>query len=255
MDLNPVDQPLLFLIIALAVMLLTARIGLHFRRRRGAMSDDEREDLNLVLTSALTLLALIIGFSFSMAVGRYDQRKNDEATEANTIQTEYLRVGMLSSADTAGARDLLRQYIRQRIATYEAPNADVLLVSGAPSEAIQRRMWVIVEKAAEARQNSITALVAAGMNDVIDAQGYVAAAWSNRIPPAAWALMFAIALSCCLLIGYDSRIRVGRVSGHLILPVLIAISFFLIADLDSTHAGFIRVTPDNLITAAQSIEE
>ena len=49
-----------------------------FFRKRRALNDDEREDFGIVQTLTLTLLALIIGFSFSMAVNRYDLRKNYE---------------------------------------------------------------------------------------------------------------------------------------------------------------------------------
>jgi hypothetical protein len=53
------------------------------RRKIRPLKKDEREDFDTVLAASLTLLALIIGFSFSMAVSRYDQRKNCEEAEAN----------------------------------------------------------------------------------------------------------------------------------------------------------------------------
>jgi hypothetical protein len=44
-------------------------------------------DFGTILPAALTLLGLIIGFSFSMASSRYDQRKTLDETEANAIGT------------------------------------------------------------------------------------------------------------------------------------------------------------------------
>ena len=70
------------------------RSGALFRKRR-ALNDDEREDFGIVQTLTLTLLALIIGFSFSMAVNRYDLRKNYEEAEANAIGTQYVRAALL----------------------------------------------------------------------------------------------------------------------------------------------------------------
>ena len=55
----------------------------------------------MVETATLTLLGLIIGFSFSMAITRYDLRKNYEEAEANAIGTEYVRAGLLPAADAA----------------------------------------------------------------------------------------------------------------------------------------------------------
>ena len=64
-----------------------------------------------MLTATLTLLALIIGFTFSMAVSRYDLRKNYEEAEANAIGTELLRADLLPADDAANTRRLLRGYL------------------------------------------------------------------------------------------------------------------------------------------------
>jgi hypothetical protein len=82
------------------------------------MSEEQKDDLSLILAASLTLLALIIGFSFSMATNRCDQRKNFEEAEANAIGTEYLRADLLPSADAARVRKLLSDYTNQRILFY-----------------------------------------------------------------------------------------------------------------------------------------
>ena len=71
-----------------------------------------------ILAGVVTLLALIIGFTFSMAVSRYDQRKNYEEAEANAIGTEYVRADLLPVDDAAKVRELLRTYVNQRILFY-----------------------------------------------------------------------------------------------------------------------------------------
>jgi len=90
-----------------------------FRRWR-TIGKNEREDFNTVLTATLTLLALIIGFSFSMAVSRYNQRKSYEEAEANAIGTEYARADLLPVDDGVKLRELLRNYVNQRILFYES---------------------------------------------------------------------------------------------------------------------------------------
>ena len=82
------------------------------------MSEEQKDDLSLILAASLTLLALIIGFSISMATNRCDQRKNFEEAEANAIGTEYLRADLLPSADAARVRKLLSDYTNQRILFY-----------------------------------------------------------------------------------------------------------------------------------------
>ena len=65
------------------------------KRARPFKEETERQDFATVLTPALTLLTLVLAFSFSMAVTRYDQRKNYEEAEANAIGTEYVRADLL----------------------------------------------------------------------------------------------------------------------------------------------------------------
>ena len=102
-------------------------------------------------------------------------------------------------------------------------------------------MWSVVAAAAKPQPTPIAALAVAGMNDVLNRQGYTQAAWWNRIPIAAWGLMGAIAICCNVLIGMPA----GEVKTRmplLVLPVVLAIAFMLLADLDSPRGGIIRVT-------------
>ena len=95
------DHPLLVFALSFFAMALSAWIGASFSKRQRPVTSEMREDLSIIQAATLTLLGLIIAFTFSMAVQRYDQRKNYEEAEANAIGTEYLRVGLLPSADVA----------------------------------------------------------------------------------------------------------------------------------------------------------
>lgn len=97
----------------------------------------------------------------------------------------------------------------------------------------------------------LESVVISGMNDVFNSQGYTQAAWWNRIPTAAWLLMLAIAICCNLLIGYGARQSDRRL--FLIVPVAVAIAFFLISDIDSPRGGAILVAPHNLVSLAQAL--
>src|SRR6202046_899481 len=88
---NLLRSPYVVFAVSFIAMWLAGWIGAIFRKKLAKPDDDMRQDLDLVVTANLTLLALIIGFSFSMAITRYDQRKNYEAAEANAIGTEYVR--------------------------------------------------------------------------------------------------------------------------------------------------------------------
>jgi hypothetical protein len=118
---------------------------------------------------------------------------------------------------------------------------------------LQADLWTAVLGPAAAQPTPVAALALAGMNDVINSQGYTQAAFWNRIPDAAWVLMAAIALCCNVLFGYQSRN--GGAAGRLavVLPLVVSIAFLLIADIDAPRHGLIHVRPQNLESLAQSL--
>src|SRR5215510_4035396 len=244
---NSFDNPFIVLVVALVAQWIAAYAG-DFFHKRAPLNADKREDFSVVRNAALTLLALIIGFSFSMAVSRYDQRKNYEEAEANAIGTEYARADLLPAEDGTKLRDLLRRYVNQRILFYHGDDSQI---SEAASEAqkLQAELWSRVVQAAAAQSTPVVALAVSGMNDVLNSQGYTQAAWWNRIPAAAWILMGLIAIVSNLLLGY--RERSTGLLALMVVPMVSSIAFFLIADIDSPRGGVIRVIPHNLIAVSQ----
>src|SRR5580704_5326816 len=189
------DHPRILFLVSLLILWLSAQIGAVLRRRR-VVKEEEREDFGVVQAATLTLLGLIIGFSFSMATSRYDLRKTYEEAEANAIGTEYVRTGLLTAGNAAGVRAQLRKYLDLRIQFYRSRDASDLRRINSDTSQLQDEMWSAVQDPALAQPSPVIALAVAGMNDVLNSQGYTQAAWWNRIPTAAWNLMFAIAIAC-----------------------------------------------------------
>ncbi len=250
---NPMNFPTIVFLVSVLVLWLSIRAGIAINKRR-ELEEGARADFNLVLSATLTLLALIIGFSFSMAISRYDQRKNYEEAEANAIGTEYVRADLLPNADAAAKiKSLLSTYTDERILFYTTRDSSELERVNAHVAQLQNELWTVVVPAADAQPNPVVALAVAGMNDVLNSQGYTQAAWWNRIPTAAWFLLAAIAICCSVLVGYGSHnVRASGVL-ILILPVIVSIAFLLIADIDSPRGGLIRIRPQNLHALAASL--
>jgi protein-S-isoprenylcysteine O-methyltransferase Ste14 len=246
------DNPFVVFVLALVFQGLAAFVGDFFRKRTKQFQQGERHDFDTVQAATLTLMALIIGFTFSMAVTRYDQRKTLEEAEANAIGTEYLRTDLLPGDLGARTRELLRKYFDLRVAFYEESDEQVAGDINRKTANLQTELWAAVSPVASSQPTPVIALVIAGMNDVINSQGYTLAAWWNRIPIGAWAMMGLMAISCNLLVGYSER-RKGEAI-LFILPLVISLAFFLIADLDSPRGGVIRVHPQNLIAASQAVQ-
>jgi hypothetical protein len=250
---NLMDYPLLVFVISFLALWGSATIGAIFRRRRRHMDEGAHEDFGVILAATLTLLGLIIGFSFSMAISRYDQRKNLESEEANAIGTEFVRADLLPEGEAAKVRALLVSYIGQRVLFYTTRDQAQLRDVNAKTAQLQADLWSAVKGAAVAQPSPVIALAVTGMNDVLNMQGYTQAAWWNRIPHAAWGLMGMIAICCNLLFGYGARNARIEARLLLVLPLVVAISFLLIADIDSPRGGIIRVSPHNLLSLSASL--
>jgi hypothetical protein len=248
---NATDYPLLVFVLSFFGLSLSALIGASFLRRQRKLEEDVRQDFGVILAATLTLLGLVIGFSFSMAMNRYDQRKNYEATEANAIGTEYVRAELLPASDAAKIRGLLRDYLDQRVLFYSTRDEQQLRQINARTAQLQTELWSAVLAPAAGQPTPTAALAASGMNDVLNSQAYTQAAWWNRIPIAAWALMATIAVCCNLLVGYGAQNVKGERILLMILPFVVTMAFFLIADIDSPRGGVIHVHPQNLASLAE----
>ncbi|MBN3752300.1 hypothetical protein G3N95_05075 [Paraburkholderia sp. Tr-20389] len=241
-----VDHPAILFVALLALFIGAVAFGAFILRRVLPLPTDERDDFNVVQTSTLTLLALLIGFSLSMAVSRYDTRKNLEENEANAIGTEYARADL---ADTPLSREMkaaLIQYTRLRLAHFRTRDPQEIASNESKTADLQAELWKMAAQMARATPTPIAATVVTGMNDVLNSQDYSEAALINRIPIGTWCLMIVIALFGCVVQGYGAKGKLRRGLLITILPVTVALSLALIADIDSPRGGIIHVQPQNL---------
>lgn len=246
-----VNRPWMLFFVTVIVLWISCRVGAALRSRRGPVPEAARGDFGIVLGAILTLLGLIIGFTFSMATTRYDLRKNLEEEEANAIGTEYVRVDFLPAEDAARLKELLRRYTELRVEFYSVPYGQELDRINGETAKMQNELWGAVSQAAKVQPTPLAALASMGMNDVLNSQGYTQAAWWNRIPNAAWSLLFLIAMLSNVLLGYGATGRWILLS--IVFPLAIGISFFLIADIDTPRGGVIHVRAVNLEALDRSL--
>src|SRR6516164_8384318 len=164
------NRPILLFFPTILFLWLSTRVGVSLRNRR-PLQDNERDDFGVIQAATLTLLALIIGFSFSMATTRYDLRKTYEEAEANAIGTEWVRAGLLPPADAARVRIQLRRYTDLRIAFYRTRDEQELQQINNETGNLQNEMWSAVQTPALSQPTPVMALAVSGMNDVLNSQG------------------------------------------------------------------------------------
>src|ERR1700712_6102706 len=99
------------LLLGLAAVMGGATVaGLVFGRRMGTRSNDLREPFGILQGALIGFMGLVLAFGLSLAVGRYENRRADLVTDANTLGTTYLRAQTLAEPVRTESLALLRSY-------------------------------------------------------------------------------------------------------------------------------------------------
>lgn len=218
------------------------RIGRYVKDR----TDSEIKSLTgAIQASVLGLLALLLGFSFNMAMQRYDSRNLALVEEVNAIGTAVLRVKLLPEDIQGDARAAFREYVDLRIemghvdlTNYEKRNSYNRQVSD-----LQGRLWDYATSATEMDPRPVTtgAFINA-LNNMIDNQGTRHALLAIHVPEVVLILLFVVFIAAGGILGYSSGLSGRRVLfPSALVAFLIALIVFIIIDLDRPRRGLIQV--------------
>jgi hypothetical protein len=240
-------------------MLLSIEIGFRIRsrRRKQTIVTEAITQANAVLVSMLGLLALLLAFTFSAALQRYDDRSQAVVAEANAIGTTYLRAQLLPRGMRDEAQALLRQYLDIRIQEGRVDFADAVKRESLlhQAEMIKAQLWSHAVRAAEQDGRLVTSgLFIQSLNQLIDAYSTREAANNRHVPEIVIFLLFATVVITTTTLGFASGIAGHRVTlAALVLVVLIALVVYLIIDLDRPRRGSIEVSQESMFSLQQAI--
>jgi hypothetical protein len=208
-------------------------------------------------TAVFALLGLMIAFTFSGALNRFDTRRAQAVDEANAIGTAYLRVDLLPASEQPKVREKFRQYVDARIATYKAlPDVEVARREFAKSQQLQGELWSMTVAACrmpDARPNT-DVLVINAMNEMINFTTLRAAATTIHPPLIIYVMLFGLALASALLAGYQTAPEKGY---HWMQKVgfafIISFTVYVILDIEYPRLGFVRIDAiDQLLVDARA---
>ncbi len=253
-----VDKEWIFILVVGLVLLGAAELGFRTGFRLHTARDEARKSqIGGVQGAVLGLLGLLLGFTFAMAVGRYDARRTMVLEDANSIGTTFLRAGLLPGNHPEGVRDLLRSYVDIRLAYRTVSDDPTKFAEGLGKSAeIQKALWTHAEAAAKEAPTPITASFIAALNDMIDTDGERVAAGRNHIPPTVWVLVVIVASFGCFTSAYGSGAHGARSNfTSLFLPLLLTIVVGLIFDIDHALQGVIGVSQQPMLELKASISK
>lgn len=228
------------------LILVSNEVGYQVGRRIKSGSDNDLKSLTgSVQASTLGLLALLLGFTFSMALQRYDNRSEGLIAEANAIGTALLRTELLSPEHREDATKLFAQYVGLRIEAGETSLADMdaRAAQAVAVLEVQRRLWAVAVEATELDPRPVTSgAFMASLNEMIDAQGRRNALLQLHVPEVVLILLFIVFISAGGILGYTAGLSGTRILVPTILVAfLITMVVFIIVDLDRPRRGLIQV--------------
>jgi hypothetical protein len=248
----------LIVAILLAALMLAVEVGFRIGQRIETNGQESvKAQINTIQASLLGVLALLLGFTFSLSLQRYDQRSEAVVHEANAIGTTMLRSALLPESARNDARGLLRQYLDLRVQAgtisldhHEERDA-VLKKSARTLDAL----WQNASSAAAEDPSPVTTgLYIQSLNETIDAYGVRDAALNRHVPEVVLFLLFGTFVLTACLVGYASGVAGHRASfATYILILLIVFLVFIVIDLDRPRRGLIEVSQQSLVDLQSSI--
>ena len=241
---------IVFAVIATAT-LCGLKAGTYLRRHKETL----REPFGILQAALLGVVGLILAFGLSLAVGRYEQRREAVVDEANAIGTTYLRAQLLAEPERSQSLALLRPYTDASIRlSHEIPGSTAARTTIAASGILQRRLWRLAGDALAASPvASAPRLYADSLNSTFDAQSSRVASRNNRVPGAVLALeLVGAAIGLGLLALYLAILGRG-VTTVLLASGLVTLLLLVIFDLDRPTRGLIRIPDAPLVSVRASM--
>lgn len=236
----------LFAALLFAGILVSLRFGRWLGRRAVARYGQEAvPGIGSLETAVFALLGLMIAFTFSGALERFDGRRAQVVAEANAIGTAWLRVDLLPAEAQPGMRDAFRRYVDSRIATYrKLPDLDAALAEYANSQHLQSEIWgkaVVAVRQPEALPSAAMLFLPA-LNEMFDITTVRVAAAQTHPPWIVYAMLFLLALASAVLAGYQSANEFGYARLHRFgFAAIVALTVYVILDIEYPRVGWVRV--------------
>ncbi len=249
---------LFFLFLGSITFILSAtELGFRFgRRTQATASEPVRSEISTIQGALLGLLALILGFTFAMAMTRYEARKQLVLDESNAIGTTFLRAQILPQPPRQEISNLLKEYVGVRLAFYDAADdSRKLSRANEATERLQRELWTRAAALGEKDPRAVTTgLFLQSLNEVIDLHAKRITALENHVPEIILVLLYFVALMAMGLIGYGCGLGGKRNFWvTLVASTLIAAVILVIIDLDRPRRGLIRVSQQRMLDLQQSL--
>ncbi len=243
-------------IIIVFFIILSVRGGITYANwRKKHVKHEDSTAISTLVGSTLGLLAFILAFTFSLSSSRFDARKHFLLEEVNSIETTWLRAGLIEQPFSGQLRNAIVEYTEARI--WHTENLDRAQVAIDKSIKIQNQIWSLITEMNNQNigKDRINALLIEAVNDMFDNQNRrVSKALIDRIPNLIWVALFSLIILAMFEVGY----LLGKSEkSNWVLVLALSMSFsiiiIIIIDLDSSK-GFTSLNHQSLFDMYERIK-
>jgi hypothetical protein len=226
-----------------------ARCG---RRLRG--KSEKSEDMTTLTASALGLLALLLAFSLSHALSRYETRRSLIVDEANAIDSTAHLAAMLPTHAQPAILNLLREYVAVRTSIGRPYDPAKLERDATISRELLTKLWEQAVTVSEPQSLPAHRFINA-LEELTKVQERRLISMHYYVPNAVLLMLLGVAMVAIGFTGYQAGLTPSHLhGGTLIMAVTIAVVIVLVVDLDQPARGFIRVPTQALVDVAKDIQ-
>lgn len=249
-----VSSRVVLFVVVLVGFLLSYEAGFAIGKWRRSKHKDTEKNVGPMVTGVLGLLAFVLAISFSLAAGRYDQRKQNVLSDANAISTAYLRAYLVDQAQGTRIRDSLKEYTELRAHFMDYEDQEALLDK---LQSIQTAIWkevIVLNKTTPGAP--VTSLTTA-INEVFDLhEKRINDAIYNRFRPTVWVIVLSVVVLGMLMLGVQGGLN-GRKGMVALVPFALALTAMvsLIADMDSPQSGMFVVSQRPMLDTLKTIRD
>lgn len=249
---------LLICLVLVGVLFLAEELGFRIKTKTKSSSDSiAKSDIALILGAVLTLLALLLGFTYAMSQSRFETRRQLVIDQANAIGTTYLRAKTLPEPSSSEVQELLRQYaaLRIEVARSMDDSPEKIREWGNKTKKFHDLLWSHAAALAKTNPNATTAIFLETLNETIDLYSKRLAAFRNRVPISIYLVLFIVSAITLWLMGYYFRSRhEGRILTIVVVFLLVSV-MWLIMDLDQPVRGAIKTNQQPLFDLHQDLSQ
>jgi len=226
-------------------MVAMQSVGRGIAMKRIALDPEgAKKGAGVIEGAVFGLLSLLLAFTFSGAVTRFDARRHLVSEEAISISTAFDRIKLLPADAQPGLRDLFKRYLDARLEIYRNPDdTGATAAAWDHSLELQEEIWAKGVEAGEASPTTVAGMLfLPAVNQMIDITRTRLAATRMHPPPVVYGMLAITALIGALFAGYHMAGGKARSWLHTIgFAAVISVTVYVILDIEYPRLGLIRV--------------